>query len=87
MKLPGLLDPEVGRGRYHADALATKQGNGPRHVRRRGNQEHEIITHRYDHRKSMIITTNRMLGDDGDDDEPAGAGLGNLTLRQRLGTP
>ena len=49
---------------------------------------HEIITHRYDHRKSMIITTNCALGDGEDDEagEDGGAGLmGSLSLRQRLG--
>lgn len=49
---------------------------------------HEIITYRYDNRKSMIITTNCVLGDDDDEDaqdDGAAGKLGNLTLRQRLG--
>ncbi len=45
---------------------------------------HEIITYRYDNRKSLILTTNCPLGEEEDEPETGGV-LRNLTLRQRLG--
>lgn len=46
---------------------------------------HEIITHRYNNRLSMIITTNCPIGDDSTPGHEEPDVLGKLTLRHRLG--
>jgi len=45
---------------------------------------HEIITHRYDSRKSLILTTNCPVGDE-EEEQDGAVVLRNLTLKQRLG--
>ena len=94
-RLQGTFDPSSGISEsqvlkpvHSADVLLLDDLGAGRTTEWARDVLHEIITHRYDNRKSMIITTNCDLGDDDDEDsreDGATAKLGNLTLRQRLG--
>lgn len=48
---------------------------------------HEIITHRYNDRLPLIMTSNRPTGEEGEDGAAPAGSTGGISLRDRLGDP
>jgi DNA replication protein DnaC len=91
-KLQGTFDPGSGlsesqilRPIHAADILLLDDLGAGRTSEWARDVLHEIITHRYDHNKQMIITTNCELESSEEEGSAKSVIMGSLTLRQRLG--